>query len=99
MAFAAAFVALRLHAHSVIGITLKAVTIGLLLAGPVLGEGFICVLLAAPVFYAVGLLIAVAIEAVRPVVRTPRHSRTLGPLVLPMLALGLGSGAAALAVA
>jgi hypothetical protein len=89
MAFAAAFVALRLHAHSVIGITLKAITIGLLLAGPVLGEGFICVLLAAPLFYAVGIIIAVAIEAVRRLVRTRRHSSTLGLLVLPMLALSL----------
>ncbi len=59
MAFAAAFVALRLHAHS------------------------------APLFYAVGIIIAVAIEAVRRLTRARRHSSTLGLLVLPMLALSL----------
>src|SRR5258708_4138391 len=89
MAFAAAFIALRLHADSVIGITLKTITIGLLLSGPVLGEGFICVLLAAPLFYAVGLLIAVAIELVRRFARSRGHSSTLGLLLLPVLALSL----------
>src|SRR5258708_17621903 len=86
MAFAAAFIALRLHADSVIGITLKAITIGLLLVGPLLGEGFICVLLAAPLFYAVGIVIAFTIEMLRRFARARRHSSTLGFLVLPLLA-------------
>jgi hypothetical protein len=89
MAFGAAFVALRLRTSGVIGITLKAITIGLLLAGPLLGEGFICVLLAAPLFYAVGLLVAVGIEVVRKLARARRHSSTLGLLALPLLAFSL----------
>jgi len=89
MAFAAAFVALRLRASSVIGVTFKAVTIGLLLSGPLLGEGFICVLLAAPLFYAVGLLVAVGIQVGRKVATSRRQSSTLGLLVLPLLAFSL----------
>jgi len=98
MAFAAAFIALRLHADSVIGITLKSITIGLLLAGPLLGEGFICVLLAAPLFYAVGIVIAFAIEMVRRFARARRHSSTLGLLVLPLLAFSLEGVVPALTV-
>jgi hypothetical protein len=98
MAFAAAFIAVRLRADSVIGITLKAITIGLLLAGPLLGEGFICVLLAAPLFYAVGILIAIAVELVRRFARSRRHPSTLGLLVLPMLAFSLEGVVPALAL-
>jgi hypothetical protein len=89
MAFLAAFVAVRLHAESFVGITLKTITIGLLLAGPILGEGFICVLLAAPLFYTVGILIAVAFQGMRRFARSRRHASTLGLLVLPMLAFSL----------
>ncbi len=89
MAFAAAYVALGLRAHSVIGITLKTITIGLLLAGPLLGEGVVCVLLAAPLFYAVGILIALAIEGIRRWTGAGRHRATPGLLLLPMLALSL----------
>ncbi len=98
MAFAAAFIALRLHADSVLGITLKSITIGLLLAGPLLGEGFICVLLAAPLFYAVGIVIAFAIEMVRRFARARRHTSTLGLLVLPLLAFSLEGVVPALTV-
>ena len=98
MAFAAAYVAVCLRADSVIGITLKTITIGLLLAGPLLGEGFICVLLAAPLFYAVGILIALAIAGLRRWTVAGRHSSTLGLLVLPMLAFSLEGVAPALTV-
>src|SRR5260370_10212431 len=98
MAFAAAFIALRLHADSVVGITLKAITIGLLLAGPLLGEGFICVLLAAPLFYAVGIVIAFAIDIVRRFARSRRRSSTLWLLLLPLLALSLEGVVPALAL-
>lgn len=45
-----------------IGMTIKAITILLLLAIPVLGEGFVCVFIAAPLFYGVGILIAWAVQ-------------------------------------
>src|SRR6266849_5705281 len=98
MAFAAAYIAVCLRADSVIGITLKTITVGLLLAGPLLGEGFICVLLAAPLFYAVGILIALAIAGVRRWIGAGRHTTTLGLLVLPMLAFSLEGVVPALTV-
>jgi len=89
MAFAAAVVALRLHADSVVGIIIKTITIGVLISGPFLGEGFICVLLAAPLFYAVGILVAIGIELVRRFARSRRTTSTLGLLLLPVLAFSL----------
>jgi hypothetical protein len=84
MAFAAAFIALRMRTSGVISITLKAISIGLLVSAPLLGEGFICVLLAAPLFYAVGLLVAVSITVVRRAGKS-RHSSTLALLALPLV--------------
>ena len=95
MAFTAAVVALRMRTDGIISITLKTITIGLLLAGPLLGEGFICVLLAAPLFYAVGLLIAVAIRAARSVGKS-RRPGTLAVLALPMLVFSLEGAVPAL---
>lgn len=42
--------------------TLKGITIVLLLSAPLLREGFICILFAAPIFYAVGALIAAVVD-------------------------------------
>jgi len=39
------------------GLILRTMTLGLLLSGPLLGEGFICILMAAPLFLAVGVVI------------------------------------------
>ncbi|HEY0704308.1 MAG TPA: hypothetical protein VGD60_16165 [Candidatus Acidoferrales bacterium] len=50
---------------SVTGLILKGMTVGLLLSGPLLGEGFICVLMAAPVFYVVGILVGVVADVSR----------------------------------
>lgn len=68
-----------------IGMTLKAITILLLLAIPVAGETFICVIIAAPLFYAVGIIVAVIVGAIR---------KSGGPgtariVVLPAIALVL----------
>lgn len=70
----------------VMGMTIKAITILLLLAMPVLGEGFICVLIAAPLFYAVGIIIAWLVQRFRgsrdPVARI---------VVIPVVALALSA--------
>lgn len=42
--------------------TLKGITIALLLSAPLLREGFLCILFAAPIFYAVGALIAAVVD-------------------------------------
>src|SRR5438477_13012889 len=49
------------RAKSVIGSIMKAITIALLLFGPFLGDGFICILMAAPLFCLVGDVVGVAI--------------------------------------
>src|SRR5437870_12961066 len=60
-ALLAVILALTPRAKSTIGITMKGITIALLLSGPLLGEGFICILMAAPLFYAVGIIVALLI--------------------------------------
>jgi hypothetical protein len=58
----AAIVVLTPRAGTTIGMTLKGITICLLMSGILLGEGFICILMASPLFYLVGTLIAVAAD-------------------------------------
>jgi len=41
---------------------LKGLTLFLLLSGPLLGEGFICILTASPLFYLVGLLVGIVVD-------------------------------------
>jgi hypothetical protein len=91
MAVVAALVALYLKTDSAAGISIKLVTIVLLLAGPLLNEGFICVILAAPLFYAVAVLVALAIDGLNKWrKRQSAKSAPLGLLlVLPLLAFSL----------
>ena len=59
---------------SAMGGVLRATTLGLLISGAFLGEGFICILMASPLFYLVAIIIGAA-----------RNSRN--PTVLPALVL------------
>jgi len=43
---------------SVVGASLKGITFFILISGPLLQEGFICMIMAAPIFYIVGALVA-----------------------------------------
>lgn len=52
-------------AQSAMGATMKGITITLLMSAPVLQEGFICILMAAPIFYLVGALAAWAVDHAR----------------------------------
>jgi hypothetical protein len=54
--------ALSRPAKTAVGSTLKGLTIALLLLAPLLREGYICILFAAPVFYSIGLSIAFKID-------------------------------------
>lgn len=47
------------------GAALRTVTLGLLLAGPLLHEGFVCLLFSMPIFYAVALLVGSVIDSIR----------------------------------
>src|SRR5215472_15016584 len=64
-ALLAVIVAFTPRAKTLIGGTLKATTFFLLLSAPLLGEGFICIVMAAPIFYAVALGVAGIITAIR----------------------------------
>jgi hypothetical protein len=80
-ALLAVVVACTPKAKTLIGGTLKVTTLFLLLSAPLLGEGFICILMAAPIFYAV----AVGIAAIITVVQTSAKNRKQN--ILPCLAL------------
>ena len=54
--------ALTPQAKTVTGMILKGLTIALLMAGVLLPEGFICILMAAPIFYFVGAITGWAID-------------------------------------
>ncbi|OZD01006.1 hypothetical protein CH275_19760 [Rhodococcus sp. 06-235-1A] len=71
----------------VVGTTVKVVTVCLLLSMIVLGEGFICVIFAAPLFYAVAILVAVVVGYVR----KQAGGGTLQVAVLPVLLLVMAS--------
>ncbi len=55
-------VALAVVPRSAVGVICKAVTIGLLVSAFFLGEGVVCVVMSAPLFYAIAVLIGLAYE-------------------------------------
>ncbi len=57
-----AIVCAALSPKSVTGLVLKAITIVLCLSMPLFGEGLICVIMAAPIFYGVGLAFGLACD-------------------------------------
>jgi hypothetical protein len=63
-ALLALVLALSPRAKTPLGMVMKGLTIALLLSGPILAEGFICILMAAPLFYGVGLTIGLILNAV-----------------------------------
>jgi hypothetical protein len=67
------------RAKSPIGIVVKGITLALLLSGIVLGEGFVCILMAAPLFYIVGIVVAAIITYAR---NQQRPGRTLCVLMV-----------------
>jgi hypothetical protein len=64
------------------GAILRGTTIALLLSGPLLGEGFICILMAAPIFLMLALGIGLVVDRVRDRKRTTLFCVAL--VVLPM---------------
>lgn len=80
-------VILTARPRSAVGTALATTTVGLALAGPLLDEGVVCLVLAAPLFYGVAALIGA-------IVQRSRHNRgraiVAAPLLLVLLAEGLG---------
>lgn len=62
----------------------KGITIALLLSGPLLGEGFICILMASPIFYLVGLAVGATVDWNR-----KKRSATLSCLLLILLPMSV----------
>jgi hypothetical protein len=61
----AILLALAPRAGTAKGGIIKGITLALLLIAPLLGEGYLCILLASPLFYAIGLAVGAAIDASR----------------------------------
>ncbi|MEV0970675.1 hypothetical protein [Microtetraspora glauca] len=76
-------VALTAKPRSVTGLIMVTITICLALAGPLLAEGFVCLVMASPLFYLIGLVMGLTIDWAR---QHPRHPHAL--LALPLV-LGL----------
>jgi hypothetical protein len=61
----AVILSLTPKAKSATGVIVKGITLALLLSGIVFAEGFVCILMAAPLFYLVGIAIGYPIDRVR----------------------------------
>ena len=78
-ALLAIIVTLGVSPRSATGVACKAVTVGLLVSLIFLGEGFLCIAMAAPLFYAVAVLVTVVAERAR---RGTSAQRTMSGFVL-----------------
>ncbi|PFG43882.1 hypothetical protein ATJ88_2598 [Isoptericola jiangsuensis] len=68
-----------------VGIALATTTVGLALAGPLLDEGVVCLVVAAPLFYGVAAVVGLAVHQSR-----RRRNLVLAPLVLLLVLEGVG---------
>lgn len=92
-AFLAIVLVLTPRAKTLVGSTIKGLTIAMLLSGIFLLEGFVCILMASPIFYVVGIVIAAVVELRR---RNRDYRGTLGVLLLPLLVMSLEGASPAL---
>ena len=67
---------------SVMGSTLKAITFVILISGPILQEGFICMIMAAPILYIIGALAAWPFDHYR---KKKNNAAKLNTFVIPSL--------------
>jgi len=72
--------ALTPKAKTVTGGIIKGITPALLIAAPLVGEGYLCILMASPLFYVVGLAVGLIIDGFR-----GRRSTTLSCVTLLLL--------------
>jgi hypothetical protein len=85
----AILVALTRPPKSATGVILKAMTLLLLLSGILLGEGFICIVMAAPLFYLVGFVIGRIIDFAEKKRQRRLGKSFYGLVLLPFLSLSL----------
>ncbi|HTD95870.1 MAG TPA: hypothetical protein VK627_03045 [Edaphobacter sp.] len=77
-------VALSPKAKTVTGGIMKGITLALLIIAPLLGEGFLCILLASPLFYLVGIVVGLIVDWQR-----RRRNATLSCIALILLPMCL----------
>jgi Polyketide cyclase / dehydrase and lipid transport len=87
-ALLAVLVVFAVSPRSAAGVACKAVTIGLLVSILFLGEGVLCVVMSAPLFYAVGIGIGAMIGAASDT-QQPRHSLRSYLILLPFIPMTL----------
>ena len=84
-AILAIILALTPKAKSATGAIVKGITLCLLIIAPLLGEGYLCILIASPIFYLVGIVIGAIVDYVN---RRERNRNTtlscLAILLIPM---------------
>jgi hypothetical protein len=83
----AILLALTPKAETVTGGIFKGITLFLLIIAPLLGEGFLCILMASPLFYLVGLFVGIAIDWNRKRLKGTLSCMTV--LLLPMCLEGV----------
>jgi len=74
------------NSKTVMGSTLKAITFIILISGPILQEGFVCMVMVAPIFYIVGALVAWPIDHFR---KKKIKSNSLKVFILPTILLAM----------
>jgi hypothetical protein len=74
-------------AKSATGVVFKGLTLLLLLSGILLGEGFICIVMAAPLFYLVGFVIGQLFDAAQRRREKRANLRLFGWILLPFVPL------------
>lgn len=80
----AILLALTPKAKSATGAIIKGITLALLIIAPLLGEGYLCILIASPLFYIVGIVIGSAVDYGR-----NNRNETLGCVALLLLPMCL----------
>jgi len=76
-------------AKSLTGGIVKGITLFLLVVAPLLGEGYLCILIASPIFYLVGIVIGLIADAARKRDRQNATLSCLAVLLLPMCLEGV----------
>ena len=79
----AVLLALAPKAKSLTGGIMKGITLALLIVAPLMGEGYLCILVAAPLFYLVGAIVGACTDAMR--IRRLSRGKTLSCVALVML--------------
>jgi hypothetical protein len=80
----AILLALTPKAKTVTGGILKGITLALLIIAPLLGEGYLCIIVASPLFYIVGIVVGLVVDWLR-----KRQSATLSCMGLVLLLMSM----------